>query len=170
MPQAAFERIRERRIRHEREWLRRAAACNPRLLVVPDGDAEPVLLPETPFYRLDGAPARGLAVRFGFPEYYPSVPLEAWLAAPVLHPNVHPETGFVCLWDMHQEGVSLVEAVRQLQRVVTWHVYNLSADHLMQPDAGLRDPLPFEPVVPPPEYHLERSAGFLAGKRRNRLS
>ncbi|GIU75302.1 MAG: hypothetical protein KatS3mg004_2389 [Bryobacteraceae bacterium] len=170
MPQAAFERIRARRIRHEWEWLKRAAAANPGRLVAPEEPGGIVQLPETPYYRMDGTEGRGIAVRFEFPEYYPSVPLEAWLVFPVLHPNVHPENGFVCLWDMRQEGTSLVEAVRQLQRVVSWRLYNLSADHLMQPQAGVRPPLPYEPVAPPPGYELERSAGLPPGKFRKRLS
>lgn len=170
MARALFERIRERRIRNEWEWLRRAEAANPGRLALPEGPGGLVLLPETPCYGMDGAPAKGVAVRFRFPEYYPSVPLEAWLARPVLHPNVHPENGFVCLWDTRQEGVSLVEAVRQLQRVVTWELYNLSADHVMQPEAGLRPRLPYEPVAAPPGYELERSAGFLPEPRRKRLS
>lgn len=170
MPQAAFERIRERRIRNEWAWLRRTAQADPAALAVAGDPDEPVLLPETPCYALDGTTRKGVAARFTFPEYYPSVPLEAWLAEPVLHPNVHPETGFVCLWDTRQEGTSLVEAVLQLQRVVTWHLFNFSADHLMQPDAGLRPALPYRTLVPPPDYYSERTAGFLPGNRRKRLS
>lgn len=170
MGQAAFERIRERRIRNEWEWLRRTAQAGPEALAVPSEPGGPVLLPETPFYALDGTVRRGVAVRFTFPEYYPSVPLEAWLAEPALHPNIHPETGFVCLWDTRHEGTSLVEAVLQLQRVVTWHLYNFSADHLMQPDAGMRAALPYRAATPPPNYYSERSAGFLPGNRRKRLS
>jgi ubiquitin-protein ligase len=170
MQQAAFERIRERRIRHEWEWLRRTAQANPAALAVPDSPAGAVLFPETPFYALDGTPRKGVAVRFMFPEYYPSVPLEAWLAEPVLHPNVHPETGFICLWDTRHEGTSLVEAVLQLQRVVTWHLFNYDADHLMQPDAGRRPALPYRPVSPPQDYYAERTAGFLPAGRRKRLS
>jgi hypothetical protein len=170
MPQAAFERIRERRIRHEWDWLRRTAEVDPSLLTVPDLPNAPVLLPQTPWYALDGATRVGLAVRFTFPPYYPSVPLEAWLAEPALHPNIHPETGFVCLWDMRQEGTSLVEAVLQLQRVVTWRLFNFSADHLMQPGASLRPALAYRPVVPPPAYYSERNAAFLPEGRRKRLT
>jgi ubiquitin-protein ligase len=170
MARAVYERIRERRIRNEWEWLRRAAAANPGRLAAPPEPGGLVQLPGTPYYGMDGAPAKGIAVRFEFPEYYPSVPLEAWLEFPVLHPNVHPENGFVCLWDTRQEGTSLLEAVRQLQRVVTWHLRNDSADHLMQPEAGERPPLPYEPVEPPPGYALERSAAFLPEPRRKRLS
>lgn len=170
MTQAAFERIRERRIRNEWEWLLRTALADPAGLAVPRETGGLVRLRETPWYALDGACRTGLAVRFTFPEYYPSVPLEAWLAEPALHPNIHPETGFVCLWDTSHDGVSLVEAVLQLQRVVTWKLYNFSADHLMQPDAGLRPALPYRPVQPPPEYFLERSAGIPPVKWRKRLS
>lgn len=170
MPQAAFERIRERRIRQEWDWLRRAAELNPGDLVLPGSHGEPVLLPRTPCYSPDGTPSHGIAVRFRFPRYYPSVPMEAYLDTPVLHPNVHPENGFVCLWDMRQEGASLVEAVLQLQRVVAWHLYNLSPDHLMQPEAGRLPPLDYRPLAVPPNYYLERTAGMLPGPRRKRLS
>ncbi|MGQ9917884.1 MAG: hypothetical protein ACUVS7_10745 [Bryobacteraceae bacterium] len=170
MPQAAFERIRGRRIRHEWEWLRRTAEINPGELVLSGSSGGPVLLPRTPCYTFGGEVSDGIEVCFRFPEYYPSVPLEAWLVRPVLHPNVHPENGFVCLWDTRHEGTSLVEAVLQLQRIVTWHLFNLSADHLMQPEAGNRDPLPYRPIKVPLQYHLERSAAFLSGARRKRLS
>lgn len=170
MPQAAFERIRERRILHEWEWLRRAAESNPGDLIVPGAPGGPVLLPHTPFYTPGGEVSEGVEVCFRFPEYYPSVPLEAWLARPVLHPNVHPENGFVCLWDTRHGGTSLVEAVLQLQRVVAWHLFNLSADHLMQPEARGRAPLPYRPIAVPPDYYLERTAGTLPGSRRKRLS
>ncbi len=170
MPQAAFERIRERRIRNEWDWLRRTARADPEALAVPAAPGGPVLLPKTPYYALDGTVRTGVAARFTFPEYYPSAPLEAWLDEPALHPNIHPETGFVCLWDTRHPGTSLVEAVLQLQRVVTWHLYNYSADHLMQPDAGARAALPYRPVTPPPEYYSERSAAFLPAGRRKRLS
>ncbi|MEJ5367181.1 MAG: hypothetical protein WHT08_02610 [Bryobacteraceae bacterium] len=170
MPQAAFERIRERRIRNEWDWLRRVAECNPEDILPGATPEEPVLLPRTPFYSPGGAPSQGIAVRFRFPEYYPSVPLEAYLDRPVLHPNVHPENGFVCLWDTRHEGTSLVEAVLQLQRVVTWHLCNRSADHLMQPEAGDLPPLDYRPLTVPPNYYLERTAASLPGPRRKRLS
>jgi hypothetical protein len=170
MAQAAFERIRERRIRHEWDWLRRTAQADPASILVPACLDDPVILPQTPWYALDGTIRQSVAVRFTFPLYYPSVPLEAWLAEPALHPNIHPETGFVCLWDTRHEGTSLVEAVLQLQRVVTWHLFNFSADHLMQPDTGVRPALAYRPLAPPPDYYSERTAAFLPSPRRKRLS
>lgn len=170
MQQPAFERIRERRIRNEWAWLVRTAEDNPGELILPGSPEQPVSLPRTPCYDMTGSLSLGISVRFAFPEYYPSVPLEAWLSKPVRHPNVHPETGFVCLWDMRQEGTSLVEAILQLQRVVTWHLFNYEADHLMQPEAGRLPPLDYRPVAVPPSYYLERTAGFWSGPRRKRLS
>lgn len=70
-----------------------------------------------------------------FPPFFPSVPLEARLRRPLFHPNIHPETGFVCLWNRFSSGDTVVEAVAQLRRVVTWELWNGEADHLMQPAA-----------------------------------
>ena len=57
-----------------------------------------------------------------FPRFFPSVPIEASLLKPVFHPNVHPETGFVCLWNRFSPGDTVVEAITQLQRVITWEL------------------------------------------------
>lgn len=70
-----------------------------------------------------------------FPRFFPSMPIEVRLPAPVFHPNVHPETGFVCLWARFSPGDTVVEAVAQLQRVITWELVNREVDHLMQPAA-----------------------------------
>ena len=54
-------------------------------------------------------------VRFEFPRYYPAVPIEAYVSKPVLHPNIHPENGFVCLWERHSAGDTIIEAICQLK-------------------------------------------------------
>ncbi len=167
MAEPLFQLARVRRI--EREWaaLRILAVSNPGRMHV----SEPwVELNDTPAYRQENTASPGIRVRFEFPEYYPSVPVEAFLEHPVVHPNVHPETGFVCLWDGRHAGTALVEAVLQLQRIVTWHLKNRSADHLMQPEAGDLSPLTYTPLAVPADYYLERSAGAMAGTRRKRLS
>lgn len=93
-----------------------------------------------------------------FPRFFPSIPLEASLDRPVFHPNVNPETGFVCLWGRFSPGDTIVEAVAQLQRVISWELVNRETDHLMQPkallwlgNAGRRRsiPLPFWQVRKP---------------------
>jgi hypothetical protein len=119
-------------------------------------------------------------VALHFPRFFPSVPIEARLLRPVFHPNVHPETGFVCLWNRFSPGDTVIEAVALLRRVVTWELWNEEADNLIQPAAVVwyREKnhsftLPLSRPV------LERPAGFdLArtyarrpeGSNRRRLS
>jgi hypothetical protein len=74
-------------------------------------------------------------VTLRFPRFFPSVPIEASLAQPVFHPNVHPEIGFVCLWNRFSSGDTVIEAVRQLQKVISWELHNEEPDHMMQPRA-----------------------------------
>lgn len=74
-------------------------------------------------------------VTLRFPRFFPAVPIEASLARPVFHPNVHPETGFVCLWNRFSSGDTVIEAVRQLQKVISWDLHNEASDHVMQPSA-----------------------------------
>ena len=106
------------------------------------------------------------AVMLHFPEFFPSVPIEASLVSPVFHPNVHPENGFVCLWGRFTPGDTVREAVSQLQRVITWELLNEESDHLMQPAAiawykdALRDielPLRYEAVSKPAEFQEQRT-------------
>jgi len=108
-------------------------------------------------------------VRFDFPEYYPAVPLEAYVTPPVEHPNVHPETGFICLWDTHQAGTAVVEALQQTLRIVHWHLQNRRPEHVMQ-DLPDRPPRDYPALAVPADYYLNRSAGELPGPRRTRLS
>lgn len=76
-------------------------------------------------------------VTLRFPRFFPAVPIEASLERPVFHPNVHPESGFVCLWDRFSSGNTAIEALTQLQRVISWKLHNEAPDHTMQPE-GLR--------------------------------
>lgn len=171
MGESLFERARARRIRAEREDLRLLAEANAGRIEVREEEARVrVRLKETPWYRPDGSTSDEVLVRLEFPEYYPSVPLEAYLEEPARHPNVHPENGFVCLWSTRHAGTSAVEALRQLQRVLAWELVNWSADHLMQPGVGELAPLERKPLAVPERYYLERSAGEKNGPRRIRLS
>src|SRR5207245_2306516 len=69
-------------------------------------------------------------VAFRFPRFYPSVPIEAALSVPVFHPNVDSHTGFVCLWDKFSSGDTILEALSQVQRIISWELYDLNADQL----------------------------------------
>lgn len=97
------------------------------------------------------------SLRIVFPRYYPSMPLEVYLDAPVFHPNVHPDTGFVCLWTRHRIQTTLEQTLAQLQRVLAWQLLNTDPEHVMQPAAlhwyqlpGIRRHLPliYIPFLP----------------------
>ena len=115
------------------------------------------------------------SLRIVFPRYYPSMPVEVYLDTPVFHPNVHPDTGFVCLWTKHRIQTTLEQTLAQLQRVLCWGLLNTDAEHVMQPAAllwyaqpGVREHLPLEsvPFVP---VHAEAWTATTAPMRR-RLS
>lgn len=137
--------VRARRLENEWALLLQLAAENPGVVeavrreTLPDADIFHVILHRTSALAL--APPHRLLemashpVRFRFPEYYPSVPIEAFLERPVFHPNVHPENGFVCLWDRFSSGDTILEAVRKLRKVITWELWNRREEHVMQPDA-----------------------------------
>jgi ubiquitin-protein ligase len=117
---------------------------------------------------------------FQFPEFFPSMPIEASLIEPVFHPNVHPQSGFVCLWNRCSAGDTIMEALTRLQQVITWELMNEDQQHVLQPEsiAWYRDPqraiqlpLPFKRVVKPKEFQIERSYAFRPnGTHRQRLS
>jgi ubiquitin-protein ligase len=92
-----------------------------------------------------------------FPRYYPSMPLEVYLDKPAFHPNVHPDTGYVCLWTRHRVQTTLEHTLAQLRRILCWQLLNTEEEHVMQPAAllwygreGVRENLRIEsaPFVP----------------------
>jgi ubiquitin-protein ligase len=74
-------------------------------------------------------------VRLVFPRFFPATPVEVYLQRPVFHPNVHPLSGFACLWSEWSPIETVCDALRQLQAVLTYRRWNGNGDHLMQPDA-----------------------------------
>ena len=160
------ESTRERRIRNEAALLREMAALNrERLQIVELTDDEFRLILHTPAH---GAGVHSLKLVFA--PYFPAVPIEAYLDVPVRHPNVHPVTGFICLWDKHSTGDTVIEALRQTQRVLSGELRNGEADHLMQPESLDVEVLVYEPLRLPEGYLLEREARGFAGPKRLRLT
>ncbi len=178
--------MRARRLDNEWSLLARLAEYNPGIVevvrreVLPDADVFHVVLHRTSALTLQPPhalmEAASHVARFRYPSYYPSVPIEAFLETPVFHPNIHPENGFVCLWDRFSKGDTILEALRQLQRVVTWELWNDHPDHVMQPEALIRTrqdrvALRCDPLRVPTELKLERSyARRPGGLGRKRLS
>ena len=147
--------LRERRIAAERGFLDAMVRLNPGRLEFEswhrerDTDIARVRLLDTPASLLNGSVSQTHAVRLVFPAYFPSVPIEAYLDVPVLHPNVHPENGFICLWEKHSAGDTMIQALLQTQRVITGKLHNSNPEHVMQPALDPPTPLPYFPLATP---------------------
>jgi hypothetical protein len=90
------------------------------------------------------------AVRIVYPVYFPTAPLEVYTDRAFLHPNVHPVTGFVCVWDRHQVSNTAEHAVHKLISMMSGRLSNREALHMMQPhawDAGTPKNLGIEPLL-----------------------
>lgn len=118
-------------------------------------------------------------VALHLPRFFPSVPIEANLVQPVFHPNIHPETGFICLWRSPHANATVIEALAQIQRVLSWELFNRESDHVMQPEAlvwfddpgtGVAVPLPYEPLHVPEGYTFSRTCRVAPQGFRRRLS
>src|SRR5262249_38688823 len=105
-------------------------------------------------------------VSLSFPRFFPSTPIEARLAVQDFHPNVHTETAFVCLWNRFSPGDTVIEAISQLQQVISCQLLNEETDHVMQPEAlawyqdparGVKLPLPYQPINKPIDFQKERT-------------
>lgn len=179
---------RTRRLDNEWQAICRLAALNPNILIPlkrKSGSIQEIFslrLRETNGLQiLPGADdtVSTHCVDLRFPRFYPAVPLEAYLQQPVFHPNIDPVTGFLCLWDRTSPGDTATDAIRRVQAMIVWKMFNLEAIHTMQPDAAiwfLRQtarglPLRHTPIREP----ADERAGFRQNSarstpRRGRLS
>ncbi len=73
--------------------------------------------------------------RLFYPVHFPAAPMELYLQQPVRHPNVHPETGFACLWERHRVSHTAEHAVHRLAAMLAGRLVNREAVHVMQPEA-----------------------------------
>jgi ubiquitin-protein ligase len=132
--------LRQRRVENEWELLQQMAQANPSLLsdirrhqddflLKLSQTTAPVCVNGNIEFRSEHD------VRLSFPRFFPTMPIEAYVMPPVFHPNVHPDTGFVCLWGRFSLHDTVVEALCQLQRVLTFTLFSESTDHVMQPEA-----------------------------------
>jgi ubiquitin-protein ligase len=172
--------LRQQRIENEWALLQRMAEANPALLVIQERqpDEFQLTLRQTPAMTRLGDQIQVLAdhqLRLAFSRFFPTVPIEGYLLRPVFHPNVHPDTGFVCLWGRFSLRDTVVEALCQLQRVLSCTLFSESADHVMQPEAlrcarleraAGRLPLTFTPLAKPPGWQDEREFRKAPGRKR----
>ena len=89
-------------------------------------------------------------IRIEYPVHFPAVPMELYLSTPVLHPNVHPQTGFVCLWDRHRVSNTVEHALHKTVAMLAGRLYNPEPLHVMQPLALSR--LAQLSSEPPPQH------------------
>src|SRR5712692_910090 len=96
--------LRDRRLRNEWDLLQEMGRANPSTLDILVGEPE---LFRITLHQTRGTLRRGgqnalvssHAAEIRFPRFFPSLTIEARLLHPVFHPNVDPDSGFVCLWE-----------------------------------------------------------------------
>ena len=143
-PAPLTDDLRARRLHQEWRLIEELARANPGIIEVVGRRSEArtdefmIWLHQTPAIVNPAAALERCShrVTFRFPRFFPSVPIEVYLAEAVFHPNTDPQTGFVCLWTRTSAGDTVMEAVRRLQQILSGKLFNLAADHLMQPAAG----------------------------------
>ncbi|MGH9397114.1 MAG: hypothetical protein ACRD18_09730, partial [Terriglobia bacterium] len=123
--------LRQRRIENEAGILAALARANPDGLEILDASSQRgvfcVSLGQTSgILRLDlpSIVATRHETEISFSRFFPDAPIEARLLAPVFHPNIDPLNGFVCLWDRFSAGDTVAEALRRLQRIIAWEMFN----------------------------------------------
>jgi ubiquitin-protein ligase len=140
MVEPESESLYERRMHAEWNLLQQLAARNPdRLTDLSLDDGTIVLrLKKTPALLIDGSVHYEHVISLGFPMHYPAVPMTLHLQEPVLHPNVHPSSGFVCLWADHRITNTVEHALHKTVAILGWRLFNAETVHVMQPAALLR--------------------------------
>jgi len=97
----------ERRLQAEWDLLQQLAQLNPGRLtgISCEDHIFRLTLRDAPM-RLTSSPKGELVpiheVRVAYPSFFPASPLEVYIGRAFFHPNVHPETGFVCVWSQHR--------------------------------------------------------------------
>ena len=131
----------ERRLQAEWKLLGTLARLNPERIagVRADDAVFRLTLRGTPAFRLhwDGVESTH-ALRVVYPRFFPMAPLELYLETPVIHPNIHPETGFVCLWDRHRVSNNVEHALHKTVAMLGWRLWNADPLHVMQPECLLQ--------------------------------
>lgn len=128
---------RERRLRAEWVGLKELAALNPKRFsdLVWDDATMALHLHEVPALGRDDALLHTHHLVFDFPMLFPALPMSLILQTPVQHPNVHPETGFVCLWESHRIGHTVEQALHKVVAMLSGELMNADPVHVMQPEA-----------------------------------
>lgn len=163
----------ERRLQAEWDLLQQLAQLNPERLVDISSEDRTfrLILLDTPA-RLLGSPNGELIsshnVRATYPAFFPSTPLELYVDQAFFHPNVHPITGFVCVWDRHRIENTIEAALHKLVAMMSGRLYNREASHVMQPEAF--SPMSAEAIYKQLIGIAHSPLSFEQTRRRTRLS
>ncbi len=135
-----------RRLRSEVELLHALAERNPGRLanVTTDGGTLALVLNGPSAMLVGTTPPCSIArhdLWIDFPVHFPAVPMELFLLRPVVHPNIHPDTGFVCLWDRHRVSNTVEHAMHKLVAMLAGYLQNAEPRHVMQPGAATALPI-----------------------------
>jgi ubiquitin-protein ligase len=138
--------LRADRIAKEWSLLERLASANPDFLEVLERQASPA--EEVFRVRLHGSPGLEYAegdqlairdshtIRLSFTRFYPDVPIECYVEEALFHPNVKPETGFVCLWEEANPRDTAIQALARAQAMAAYRMLNLGGAHQMNREAA----------------------------------
>lgn len=147
--------LRSRRIANEVALARAIEAANEsfvQIVAVSDDEMTLTLRGVAGLVRVDDQVLKRIehTVNFRFPRYFPSMPIEAFLEVPLVHPNIDPENGFVCLWREADPSRTVWDAIHVLRAVISFRCRNEDPRHLMQPEAlSFLAPLEMEELVRP---------------------
>lgn len=134
--------------RVDQEWrlLERLTAANPEAIEILDREQSAI---EDLFHvRLHASPGVEAAagddirtrdvhtLRLCFTKFYPEVPIDCYIAEPLFHPNVKPETGFVCLWEQSSPSDTVIQALARTQAMAAYRMVNTGQAHLMNRPAA----------------------------------
>ncbi len=140
----------DRRLQAEWALLGQLVALNPARLFSPASDDTTirVTLAGTPGLSPGSSmPIQTHRLRIVYPRFFPALPLELYLQMPAFHPNIHPETGFVCLWDQHRTANTIEHALHKTAAMLGWRLFNLDPRHTMQPSAAALAPMEREALA-----------------------
>ncbi len=134
--------------RIEKEWqmLQRFSKLNPDKLEI----LERLSRPDEETFRIRLTNSPGVATfdsnqpilrdrhrfRLSYPRFYPEMPIECYVEEPLFHPNVKPETGFVCLWEKSRLEHGVIQAIARAHAMAAFRMVNLGEPHLMNIRAG----------------------------------
>lgn len=162
--------LRSRRMEEEWQLLEKLASVNPCVLVNISRSLKEfrIVLRNSPAWiqaedklRIENEHV----VRYVYPRYYPTLPIEGYFTCPIVHLNVDPLTGFVCLWDQYRPSQTIVDAILITRAIMAWKIANRDPAHCMQPGAFSEIP-EVQPLIVPEDCRPM----LLHQKRRQRLS